>query len=957
MNNIKKFSFILISLLILFLTVSCKDSEQTKTFNVNLKYEDGAIYKTENVNEGSSITLDSLTKEGYTFLGWYLNDTKQESPFVPTNNVDLVAKFAINQYTYKFVDADGTVLKEETADYGSTIVYPANPSKEGNDEFVYEFSGWDKNDTVLKEDITFTALYLETKNQYTYQFIVNGVVVKEETLAYGSTITYPENPKNTETQEFVGWDNNATILKKDEVFNAKFSDITKNYTYKFVDADGTLIKEETLAYGSTITYPANPSKEGNAEFSYKFVGWDKNDTVLKEDIIFTALYLETKNQYTYKFVDFDGKVLKEATVDYGSTIVYPSNPVREESSVFRYEFTGWDNDDKVITQDVVFKAQYKEIEKEQDTPVDPDKPHVHTEVVLPAKKATCKETGLTEGKKCSSCGEILVAQTEIAKVAHTEEILPAKEAKCEEAGLTEGKKCSVCGEVIVAQKEVAKLGHKYVDGKCSVCNADDPNYQPETNLDSLEGLKLSIMGDSISTFYAEGSVMNSYYGGENQFFYPRYSTTIKTVDKTWWYQLITNNKMELGINNSWSGSMAYGSSSSSGQSDGRVNTIDDNGMPDVVLIFLGTNDCGSAISVANYRSAITTIINKIRKLGDPEILITALGYSDYNSNNYKSRRLEYNAEIRKIASEYGCGVVPLDQYIVETSYMFYLEDSLHYNAKGATLLSKIYEKSIKEYLGIPYTGTIEVEHQEPLPEGAIGKITATANSGFWTGYASNVYFTTASSAANAIYSTTYEITKNTTNNKYYVTEINKSGASQGFNCDYVLMISDANTDKTALLQLLKNVKVGSIVEFNENGSLPMDIIFKEGDGSAPSEPSTPVTPPVDKVEGELNIGAFNDGVWTKYADTVMAYEQAKLGQGSKYINFYIIGLTKSSGSDYEITCLKPLNDSTFAFPKCDYYILIYMDLEEKSYYENAQVGDIVTINGDITSGVCSIAFK
>mgnify|MGYP003303451659 CR=1 FL=1 len=43
------------------------------------------------------------------------------------------------------------------------------------------------------------------------------------------------------------------------------------------------------------------------------------------------------------------------------------------------------------------------------------------------------------------------------------------------------------------------------------------------------------------------------------------------------------------------------------------------------------------------------------------------------------------------------------------------------------------------------------------------------------------------------------------------------------------------------------------------------------------------------VEGELNIGAFNDGVWTKYTDTVMAYEYAKLGHKSTSIHLkYII---------------------------------------------------------------------
>ena len=86
----------------------------------------------------------------------------------------------------------------------------------------------------------------------------------------------------------------------------------------------------------------------------------------------------------------------------------------------------------------------------------------HTEVVLPAKDATCTETGLTEGKMCSICGEIFVPQEEIAKTAHAEVILPGVSATCTETGLTEGKKCDICGEVFVPQKEIAKTAHAEV---------------------------------------------------------------------------------------------------------------------------------------------------------------------------------------------------------------------------------------------------------------------------------------------------------------------------------------------------------------------------------------------------------------------------------------------------------------------------------------------------------------
>ena len=83
----------------------------------------------------------------------------------------------------------------------------------------------------------------------------------------------------------------------------------------------------------------------------------------------------------------------------------------------------------------------------------------HTEEVIPAVAPTCTETGLTEGKKCSVCGEITVAQEVVDALGHTEEIIPAVAATCYGEGLTEGKKCSVCGEILVVQEAVPANGH------------------------------------------------------------------------------------------------------------------------------------------------------------------------------------------------------------------------------------------------------------------------------------------------------------------------------------------------------------------------------------------------------------------------------------------------------------------------------------------------------------------
>ena len=83
----------------------------------------------------------------------------------------------------------------------------------------------------------------------------------------------------------------------------------------------------------------------------------------------------------------------------------------------------------------------------------------HTVVVLDAVDATCTQTGLTEGKYCSVCEEVLVEQTVVEVKAHVEVIDLAKTASCSEEGLTQGSHCDVCGQTIVEQQVVAKTPH------------------------------------------------------------------------------------------------------------------------------------------------------------------------------------------------------------------------------------------------------------------------------------------------------------------------------------------------------------------------------------------------------------------------------------------------------------------------------------------------------------------
>ena len=93
-----------------------------------------------------------------------------------------------------------------------------------------------------------------------------------------------------------------------------------------------------------------------------------------------------------------------------------------------------------------------------------------TETVVPA---TCTTAGYTT-YKCNNCG-LVTKGTETAALGHTEVTDEAVAPTCTNNGLTEGKHCSVCNKIIVAQTTVAKIAHDYGDGEsCINCGSKKP---------------------------------------------------------------------------------------------------------------------------------------------------------------------------------------------------------------------------------------------------------------------------------------------------------------------------------------------------------------------------------------------------------------------------------------------------------------------------------------------------
>ena len=127
----------------------------------------------------------------------------------------------------------------------------------------------------------------------------------------------------------------------------------------------------------------------------------------------------------------------------------------------------------------------------------------HTEVIDAAVAPTCTATGLTEGKHCTVCNTVTVAQTTVPAKGHTEVIDAAVAPTCTATGLTEGKHCTVCNTVTVAQTTVPAKGHTEVidaavaptctetgltEGKhCSVCNTVIVAQELVPIIDHIEG--------------------------------------------------------------------------------------------------------------------------------------------------------------------------------------------------------------------------------------------------------------------------------------------------------------------------------------------------------------------------------------------------------------------------------------------------------------------------------------
>lgn len=216
--------------------------------------------------------------------------------------------------------------------------------------------------------------------------------------------------------------------------------------------------------------------------------------------------------------------------------------------------------------------------------------------------------------------------------------------------------------------------------------------------------KISILGDSIST-------LEGYSAPEDAVFYQglrKLESDIFFPEDTWWGQVSEALGGEVLVNNSFSGSLVCKHPRfdypSYGCSDERTSALGREGeAPDVILVFMGTNDWGAGMKttpvipahrgdLAVFSVAYDAMLKKLRRnYPAAEIIcftpsVSRCSRMEDFSFPYRicGRHLEdYCAVIRDVAAENGCLLVDL----YDPAEPYDTIDGFHPSAEGMKTLS------------------------------------------------------------------------------------------------------------------------------------------------------------------------------------------------------------------------------------------------------------------------------
>ncbi len=249
-------------------------------------------------------------------------------------------------YTVTFDSDGGTAVASQTVSAGMLATEPEAPTKEGYTFAAWTLNGVDYDFTApVNADTTLKARWVGM-GPYTVTFKdADGTVLKTESVAPAGAATAPDEPTRA-GYAFLGWDMAFDRITGDLTVTAQY---VRLWTVTFEDYNGTVLLTQEVRDGGTATAPADPERE-----HHDFKGWDTPLTSITANTTITATY-EEHAKYTVTFEDYDGTVLGTDTVYVGGTATAPADPERDN-----HTFVGWDTPLTNITAATTITAVWHE---------------------------------------------------------------------------------------------------------------------------------------------------------------------------------------------------------------------------------------------------------------------------------------------------------------------------------------------------------------------------------------------------------------------------------------------------------------------------------------------------------------------------------------------------------------------------------------------------------------------
>lgn len=326
----------------------------------NVPYGSAIIVSGNTISiNGETVTAQAntaTTKYTYLFANWSTDATVGHDTIITAN-----FEQSVNQFTVTWTNGDEVLEVDDNVDFGAMPVYNgAIPTKDADAEYIYTFSGWSPTVSAVTGDITYVAQFSKEDNTYTVTFydedgttILGVAVVKYDTAATYPNATPVKKPTVEIAYAFDKWvtsvngseEADLTHITSNVDVYAKYTSETRKYTVTFCDWNGSVLDEQSIAYGQAATAPEDPYR-----VDYRFDGWDASFDNIVADTRITATYVR---QYLVMFVDYDYSTIDIQFIDHGTDAIQPNNPVR-----YNHVFTGWDAAFTNVVSDLTIKAQY-----------------------------------------------------------------------------------------------------------------------------------------------------------------------------------------------------------------------------------------------------------------------------------------------------------------------------------------------------------------------------------------------------------------------------------------------------------------------------------------------------------------------------------------------------------------------------------------------------------------------